>query len=1417
MTAPPSPAGAETPPATGPTRRWRRLARPLAAGLLALVLLVLAAVAGTIASLRTASGTAWWLQRLPGLVVDAPQGALLGDFAAASLGIALPGQRLELHDLRWRGLELGWSPVRGAWADVVLPELHIGRVMLQAEGQAPAAPASTLQPPRDLRLPVTLRIDALTVDSVQLPALGGTPLQGLVAQLALGADSGATHRLDLQALGWGQRSLQGTLQLGADGTLPLQGTLALTQSALATGNLRSPALAGTLQLNGFLTRFTAEARLGAAVAQTTPPTAPLLQARAVVQPFLPWPVSVLDARLNGLDLATFVPAAPRTALSGSATVRSVAPDQPATLRLDLANAQAGRWNEGQLPVRTLALAASARPDQPLQSAALQELVAELGNAKTTGGALELRGGSTATGWNLHLQLQRVQPSLLDARAPTFTLGGLVALEGTTTPGSDMAGTARLSSELTGLLDSAGLARSAPRDVAIRLAAQGSRQTDGALALQVDRAELQAGAARASLAGSVRHAGGAAAWQTRLDGTLGQFDPLLWWPGARPTALRPGSTRLNGTVQADFAWTPPPAATATTTTATPSATDWRALLAGYTGSATLALARSQLAGVPVLADLGLRREAGRAANATAVLSLAGNRLDLAARMATGTGNDDQATLKLQAPQLHTLQPLWALLPQAGAPTAATSQPAVGGQMEGHAALRGRWPLLTSEGALTARGLQAGSAALQQGELRWQLGTADNAPTQIDAQLTRLAVAGQTTETATLQLQGTTRAHTLALRANTRVVGRPGATGPAAAARSLSATLQLQGALQQGATSSWRGSVDQLAITEAGAPSAPWLQARAIGVAAQWSDALAALELQPGQVDFRVGPQASALRWTRMAWQQGRGPDAAGPTMDVQAQLDPVAVAPVLAWLQPGFGWSGDLQVGGRVVLRSDPAPVADIVLERTRGDLQITDDEGTQTLGLSDLRLALNASGGVWNFTQAVAGKSLGVAAGAVVARTAPGAHWPDAGTPVQGVVELRVANLDAWASWVPAGWRLGGSLQTSASIGGQLGAPELTGQLRGQALTVRNVLQGVNVTDGDVALALAGETVRVERFTAKAGNGTLTVTGNARLGASPSATLQLAADHFQVLGRVDLRVVASGQAQLRLAPDRVALDGQFAVDEGLIDFTKGDAPSLASDVVVVRTGPAPGTAPPPAPRPETARQLVLNLGLGLGEQLRLKGRGIDTRLAGDLRLTTPGGKLAVQGAVRTVGGSYDAYGQKLSIDRGVITFTGGVENPRLDIEATRPKTDIRVGVRVGGSALNPRVRLFSEPDLADVDKLSWLVLGRASSGLGRTDTALLQRAAVALFAGEEPGAVAKLTRAIGLDEISLRQTDGEVRETIVTLGKQISERLYVGYERGLNSTAGSFQLIYRIAQRFTLRGQTGADNAVDAIYTWRWK
>ena len=57
---------------------------------------------------------------------------------------------------------------------------------------------------------------------------------------------------------------------------------------------------------------------------------------------------------------------------------------------------------------------------------------------------------------------------------------------------------------------------------------------------------------------------------------------------------------------------------------------------------------------------------------------------------------------------------------------------------------------------------------------------------------------------------------------------------------------------------------------------------------------------------------------------------------------------------------------------------------------------------------------------------------------------------------------------------------------------------------------------------------------------------------------------------------------------------------------------------------------------------------------------------------------------------------------------------------------------------------------------------------------------------------AQLLGSIGLDEFSLRQVEsGDVRETVVALGKQLSRRWYVGYERSVNNTTGTWQLVYR--------------------------
>ena len=555
---------------------------------------------------------------------------------------------------------------------------------------------------------------------------------------------------------------------------------------------------------------------------------------------------------------------------------------------------------------------------------------------------------------------------------------------------------------------------------------------------------------------------------------------------------------------------------------------------------------------------------------------------------------------------------------------------------------------------------------------------------------------------------------------------------------------------------------------------------------------------------------ALHWSTLRWRGGPT-----PAVEVKAEVEPFSVAPLMARMQPEFGWSGDLMVGGKIDIHSAPNFVADIEFGRLSGDLSVTDEVETHKLELTDLRIALDANDGVWNFTQALAGRTLGAMAGAVTLRTNARAIWPPADAPLQGVAELRINDLGAWGAWVPAGWRLRGALHASASFGGRFGAPEFTGSIEGSGLGLRNLLEGIDLNDGELEIALQGETAKIVKLRARGGDGSLEVSGGATFGEKPQTALRVVANKLLVLGRVDRQIVASGDATLQLDPKRLAVEGHVNIDKGLIDLSRGSAPTLASDVTVLRESAPSQTLVGPTTA-AGGREIDINLKLNLGQALRLRGRGLNTLLRGELALTTPGSRLALNGTLDASRGTYSAYNQRLEIERGAVIFSGPPENPRLDILALRPNIDMRVGVAVTGTAVAPRISLYSEPDLPDNEKLSWLVLGRAPDGLGGSDIALLQAAAAALLAGEGDTPGAQLTQLIGLDTLSVHQTAGDVRDTVVSVGKQLSRRWYIGYERSLSSTAGNWQLIYRLAQRFTIRLQTGLDNSIDLIWTWRW-
>lgn len=1419
---------ATTPPP--PRRRWRRAL--IGVGVLALVFALFSGIVATLFwAAGTSGGTAWLLARLSLAGIDVtviePEGTLIGDLKARQvIVVTAGGTRIVIDRPVWRALNVRYTPVPDTWARFEMESLTAERVTITAP-PSPSDKPVTL--PARLRLPLELVINELRVDEVQLPGLEQRPLRDLRAKLELGHDRGRQHRIEGLSLRLDPMQLSGHLRIGAEAPLQLDVQLKATQSAQAASSPSLPTWAKTLradwqaqaQASGPLARFNAQASLRAQ-GQAFDATARVALADA-------WPLPQLEAHTQGLDLSALLERAPLTALSGTLRIAPAGAGEPHTLTLnaDLDNAKPGRWDVQQLPVRKLVASGRWRTDQT-DLLELTRFEAQLADERRSAGTVQGKARWQAGEFNIEAQLDKLQPSALDSHLAAMTLSGPLTLSGKTQPKKPSGATGP--PNFTALAELSGQLVDLARPVKLRLDAVGSEER-----IELRELRASAGGANALLTGTADRV--ATAWQIKAKASLVEFDPKPWFPVGPGGGWQGGVHRFN--LVGDASLSVPDSLRSS------GPGDKRSLierLSGLIGEASAQLNNSVVAGAAVTGNVAWRHaKPTDPMIASAALDVAGNRLKLDGQIApNAVGKQDQWTLDARAPDLNRLAPLLReVLPPGQAANLVAN---LSGALNAEAQVSGRWPEISTQGKGTLAGVRAGEWSLGQGDARWQLGTATDAPLDVQLDIGQAAWGNKQLGNSTLQLKGSARDHQFSLRTELKVAppvwvenlqARPpgaaaSAPAPAAAASAPAAapvrTLALasaQGSLSgnlfgrsaQGAPTpwAWKGVLKQLELRTTQAGATPLLITKDIGLELS-SGPTTRIAVTAGRADIL----GAGLRWNRIDWESGQA--VRTQQLDMQAELEPLAVAPLLRRAQPNFGWGGDLQIAGKVVIRQTDSFSANIVLERTQGDLTVTEESGTQALGLTDLRVGLDAKDGVWSFTAGLAGQQLGVLGGAVVVRTSPQAAWPSPDAPLQGVLEAQVANLGTWGAWVPAGWRLDGRLNTSATLGGRFGAPEYTGSVVGSGIGVRNMLEGVNLTDGEVDVSLQGATAKINKFQARGGNGTVRLEGDAKLDDTWRARLKLVADKFQLLGRVDLRIVASGEAQVAIDGETVKADGRFTVDEGLVDFTRLSSPGLGDDVIVTGRGTDPQDAPPAAPVPASgSNRITLDLLVNLGERLQMRGLGIDTLLRGELRVSRPGGKWALAGTVRAVDGTFANYGQKLVIDRGVITFNGAPSNMRLDIEATRPNLDVRVGVAVSGPLQNLRVRLFSEPEMSNNEKLSWLLLGRASDGLGKTDTALVQRAAFALLAGDGDGGPGAITRAFGIDDLGLRQTDGETRETVVSVGKQLSKRVYIAYEQNLATSTGSFQVTYRIAQRFVMRLQSGLDRSIDLIGTWRWE
>ncbi len=653
--------------------------------------------------------------------------------------------------------------------------------------------------------------------------------------------------------------------------------------------------------------------------------------------------------------------------------------------------------------------------------------------------------------------------------------------------------------------------------------------------------------------------------------------------------------------------------------------------------------------------------------------------------------------------------------------------------------------------------------------------------------------------------------------------------------------------------WSGRVDQLKVSGFAARVSPKMPIDDMILLAPVNLSLSRDKVAIGNARLAggIGNLAlESLEWTPQS-------------LSTKAKWDELPVMELVKLVRPQETLQGDLRVGLKWDLQLKDSLRGDISMVRQRGDLSVLDADGTgqaMALGLKTLNLQLQA-GGLIAGTDAERVKiqldADGIRSGQWRARMETqirreNEKWTfNSEAPMTGELHANTSELQWLVGQLSSEFAVKGALTLDASFGGKMSKPTYQASLEGRGLELAFASEGLLFPNGELRAQLTQDIFKLEhlRFSNKVSfvprveqlqeldwngrEGTFNATGEVNW-RTQAGSIQADWKSFPLLQRKDRWLVVSGQANITQVDNVWGLLGKLRADAAYFKLPKLPPPSLSSDVVVSK-GAKLIDEDVELDTAKKGLKTKLDLQIEMGPRFVFVGRGLNTALTGTLRLrSTDGSPVHASGSIVTNGGQYEGYGQQLEIERGILNFQGAPSNPALNIRALRKGLPVEAGVDVTGTVASPQVRLVSEPNVPDSEKISWLVLGREADQVGTADASLLLSAAGAIFGGDGSRNIPReLVQGLGFDEFSIGPAESggssklpsqtvagaisvgaSSNDKVVNIGKRLKPGIVLSVERGVSDASGALKLSWQLSRRVRFIGRSGTDNSVDVKYSF---
>jgi translocation and assembly module TamB len=308
-----------------------------------------------------------------------------------------------------------------------------------------------------------------------------------------------------------------------------------------------------------------------------------------------------------------------------------------------------------------------------------------------------------------------------------------------------------------------------------------------------------------------------------------------------------------------------------------------------------------------------------------------------------------------------------------------------------------------------------------------------------------------------------------------------------------------------------------------------------------------------------------------------------------------------------------------------------------------------------------------------------------------------------------------------------GVAAAQATLRGTFNNPAVNGSLRVSRGTVRVASTGTYLENLRGAVTLAGDTMHIDSLAAKAGRGSVAVTGSLQVAdlRNPAFSLALNAHNAEVLDNERGRLNADANLKLTGALARPYINGQVQVTGGTIEINNSSNKNVISagdpDLFnVADTSLIADKQLFPAQSPILSNMRI-DVQVGISHNTWVKTTDANVEIYTDypVDVHVAQSALTLTGAVGTERGDYTFLSKRFTITRGSATFVGTPDlNPTLQatgeyqVQLTGAPA-LTIQVLIGGTLKNPKLTLQSDaqPPRSQSELLTLLAFGGPTTTL----------------------------------------------------------------------------------------------------------